>query len=485
MNILNIKKNFSLLLAAGLLVSVTSCNKFLKEESQDEVIPETATDYAELLLGSGYPRTDEPFDFLYLMDDDVEFAMDFQAAGSIAALEQYPRFTWQPSMVDRNGQGEIISVNPGDTPYAKYYTSIMGCNAVLDNIDNSIGTDAQKQKVRAEALAVRAYYYFQLANYYGEPYFKNPEGLAVPLKLTSALEETYRARNTVKEVYAQVINDLNEASELMHNLPIVRGDFHINLPAIHILLSRVYLFMEDWDNTIKEANKVFELGGKIAALPEIPRIPGQEAPASTYLTYDNPEVEWVFGGNTQVVQNPYIPNRSFIATFSDKDARKSYFAPATSSLGVYHLLAKLPTGTSFAQVLRSSEALLNRAEAYARKGEVSSATTDLNLLRANRIAEYTNQSFSSADETLTAIRQERRKEFCYEGFRWLDLRRYGMPAIEHVYQNAIGEAPVTYRLEENDPMYTLPFENSLIQKNPELKQNPSADAGDRVGISND
>lgn len=49
------------------------------------------------------------------------------------------------------------------------------------------------------------------------PYYQNSEtNLAVPLSLSSNIDNSYKpARNTVKEVYAQVIADLEKAAALM------------------------------------------------------------------------------------------------------------------------------------------------------------------------------------------------------------------------------------------------------------------------------
>ncbi|MDR2282958.1 MAG: RagB/SusD family nutrient uptake outer membrane protein [Sphingobacterium sp.] len=455
----------------GVLCFMVSCNDFLKEESQDEVIPKTVVDYKELLLGSGYPDDKpDPSNFTYYMDDDVEFAMDASQLGSSAAKGLLPTFSWQPSFVDRDGNGVEYAIAPASTPYARYYVWIMGCNAILDNIDKAIGIESAKDRVKAEALAVRGYLYFQLANIYGEPYNTNPESLAVPLKLHSGLEENFFKRVKVKEIYSQVLADLNEASRLMEPLDIVRGDFHINQRAIHILLSRIYLHMEDWDNCIKHANAVFEKGGRVAQL-----LPWATN-SNNYLSYDNPEVEWVYGGATQPGQYPYIPNRGLVASFDVKDVRSTYFSKTNPD---WHILSKLPTGASLKQVMRSSEALLNRAEAYAQQKKTEAAAKDLNTLRRNRITDYLDQGFTDATTLIEIIRDERRKEFCYEGFRWFDLRRYGMPAIEHRYLPAAGEDVQTYVLEKNDAMYTVPFANSLLLANPQMQQNPSGIMGER------
>lgn len=464
----NIKLTFWIL---GGLCFFSACNDFLKEESQDEVIPKTIVDYKELLIGSGYPDKDtDPASFLYYMDDDVEFAMDVTQLGSSASKGPLSVYSWQPSFVDRDGNGIEYAVSPSSTPYARYYTWIMGCNAVLDYIDQAIGTQHERDRVKGEALAIRSFLYFNLVNLYGEPYSKNPESLAVPLKLHSGLQDRYFKRAKVKEVYGQILLDLNEASRLMSSMPIVRGDFHINQRAIHILLSRIYLHMEDWDNCVKHADAVFDNGGVIAQL--LPFATGKV----NYLSYENAEVEWVFGGTTQPGYYPYMPDKTFITSFETKDVRRTYFSE--SPVG-YYILSKLPTGAILKQVVRSSEALLNRAEAFAQLKKIDLAVKDLNTLRRSRIEDYTDQSFSDVTLVLNEIRTERRKEFCYEGFRWFDLRRYGMPSIEHRYLNSAGEAVQTYVLEKNDPMYTLPFANSLLLANPEMQQNPSGIMGQR------
>ncbi|PWV56406.1 RagB/SusD family nutrient uptake outer membrane protein [Chitinophaga sp. S165] len=462
---------------AGLL-TLSSCSKFLEEKSQSEVIPKTAIDFRELLIGSGYMDNSEPMNFLYFMDDDVDFFLEYDndpsnVVGTYEAQLNYLWYTWQPKLADRNGVGELIAEDPSATAYAQYYTRIMGCNAVLENIDKSIGTQQEKDRVKGEALAVRAMYYFRLANLYGEPYNHNPQSLCVPLKLTSGIVATPLEQATVADVYELVVHDLQEASSLMDPLPIMRKDYHINQPAIHILLSRVFLYMEKWKESVAEANKVFEQGGKLVDMTSLDEHSG------TWLTYNNPEVEWLFGGNTQPNQSTYVPAVKFLSTFDRKDARFSV-GFSLQNTGV-SLASKLPTGLDLAQTLRSSEALLNRAEASVQLDDLGTALKDLNDLRRKRIEGYVDEVISDKAALLQAVRDERRKEFCYECFRWFDLRRYGMPEISHRYQHDLGESVLQYKLKEGDPMYVLPFPTSVILRNAGLKQSVSGQMPDRVG----
>lgn len=67
------------------------------------------------------------------------------------------------------------------------------------------------------------------------------------------------------------------------------------------------------------------------------------------------------------------------------------------------------------------------------------AITTMNALLEKRYDKGNIPSFSglSGDDLIAKIREERRKELCYEGQRWFDLRRYGMPSIQHKWEGKI------------------------------------------------
>lgn len=468
------------MIAAALALG--GCSKFLEEKSQSDVIPKTVVDFRELLLGSGYPGNTNPAAMVYLMDDDVDLNCEsgvssgYPIVGTDAVKMDYLLYTWQPRQAEEDGLGTRIGDQAGNTAYFDVYEHIKGCNAVLDYIDGAIGTQAEKDRVKAEALAVRAYHYFTLVNLYGDPYNQNPGGPGVPLKMTSSVDAEFPPRNTVAEVYDAIVKDLGEAARLMDPLPIARKDYHINQPAIHILLSRVYLHMDKWEDCVAEANKAFELGATVPDLTNITKGP--------WINYDNAEVEWMTGSTyQQYSQTEYAPSRQFMATFGADDIRGKFgfYRPPNSESSP--LLAKFVDNgvTSISQAVRASEALMNRAEAYVQLNKLGDALKDLNDMRRRRIIGYTDASISDKAALLAEVREERRKEFCYEGFRWFDLRRYGRPSITHRYQHDIAEPILQYTLQEKDPAYTLPFPSGLLLRNPKLTQNPSASMPNRNG----
>lgn len=58
----------------------------------------------------------------------------------------------------------------------------------------------------------------------------------------------------------------------------------------------------------------------------------------------------------------------------------------------------------------------------------------------------------------------------FEGHRWFDLRRYGMPELTHIYFVKTGEKEIL-TLQEEDPRYVLPIPPSALEYNPYLVQN--------------
>ncbi len=493
------------ILIAAVIVTVPlwqSCSDFLEEKSQSEVIPTTTDDFSEFLIGNGYPDRYAPdYSFVSLLDDDMDVDLNAtvevwdQTIGewgayvtknsflsSSSSMTYAAFYQWQPTMSDYDGYGEANSIV--ETSYKSFYQKITGCNAVLDGIDEARGTDESRARVKAEALALRALYYFQLVNIFGDPYNYNPEALGVPLKLDAAISDAGIPRSTVRQAYEEVIvPDLEEACRLTDNIKINFKDYHINQPAMHILLSRVYLFMEKYDKCIEHATKAFSQGAVLSDIQQL--IDNKKLSNADPFSYvSNNEILFLYGpGAVSSGFYPYDPGRYVPALRnlydSENDLRVTLYNFPVNS---YDYIT-IPHGGQLSQMIRTAEAYLNRAEAKALSGDVSGALRDLNDLRRTRIKNYQNASYSG-DELLSQIRDERRKEFCYQGFRWFDLRRYGMPELRHEFLQAEGQPIVYYILRKNDPLYTVPLPTSLSQQNRELQQSSNRSEPNREPVNN-
>jgi len=448
---------------------LSSCSDFLDEQSQDEVIVKTATDYSELLLGSGYPSpTGSLYNVLYLLDDDYMLNENsYSSEGDYqTAIGAFPYITWQSDM----WEDQTADHTTYENPYTQTYERIMGVNAVLDGIDEATGSTEEREQVKAEALGLRGYYYYMLVNIFGEPYSYNKEALGVPLKLTADMETNGRPCATVAEVYQQILSDLQSSASLFAKYEKSRGSFRINLPAVDILLCRAYLQMENWDGVIQAATEA------INNAEGLTNYLNEGTSRKSFSSYDYTEVEWLFG-------NGYRPcsltgmkaSDDLLSCFAGNDTRKKLWFYNGNVFKHRLLSPRTPT-----QAIRISEAYLSRAEAYARKGLTEQALADLNTLRENRYTDYVATETTDAATLLNEILAERRLELCFDEVRWFDLRRLGMPQISHVYKAQKSAAWQTYTLKENDAMYTLPIPNEAITENGNLRQNASADEPERT-----
>ena len=492
---------------ASLSLVLTGCSDFLEPNSKSEFVPKDATSLNELLLGEAYQRNDlTGFNtFLALLDDDIEAAPYQVPMEDFNDNKYLASFSWQPDMFNM-----MEKANAGHTNmYEKYYELILGTNAVLDYLPKVTDTEEMINIVKAQALALRGFYYFNLVNIFGQPYNHNPEALGVTLKLHSGIEESedFLKRKTVGEVYEQILADLHAAEETYKLLPEEqqwKPKFRTSLPMVELMLSRTYLYMENWEKAAEYAKRVME--NKNFKLKDLNNVSSTAAEFMYYPTYDSPETIWAYGSPEDMFgwtcqstnnANPNNNNKKMHAyfqasqdlkdTFNEYDLRlKRYIikAPVENSGYMDMAYGKILVGTQyylpknavnvFGRCLRLSEAYLNYAEAQANIGgdSIKKATDALTTLREKRFdpEDDFEVEITEQEALIEFVKEERRRELCFEGHRWFDLRRWGMPEITHVWHTSSTESHV-YRLTEKDLMYTVPIPDEAMQENSQLLQN--------------
>lgn len=467
-------------LLGGCMLALQSCGDFLEEVSQDEFEPKTTEAFRELLNGEGYNFSSSVNPLTYMMDDDVE-SVSTSSWDDIQRIQQ-ELYTWQPDFYSfQDEEGTYTSSNKD--VYKNLYELIMACNIVNEYIDGSQGTDADKAIVRAEALSLRAFYYLQLVNLYAYPYNDKDHdpstALGVPLVLASGVFDEGEPRSTVKKVYDQIAADIEQACDLFGQDKTNRGVFRISYTAAHLLASRIYLYMENWDKVIEHATYALETAPELADLNNY-TIDNTYNPTNGVISRNFPETIFLGGyraisGSYGLMGTPFNVSSDLFNSYADNDLRiGTYLMEAASYLPYNYMLLKSSSEQEYAW--RTSELYLNRAEAYIelyKDGDQEAgqnAVNDLNTLLSKRYRDYEPLTLKSADELQELYREERRKELCFEGFRWFDLRRYGMPQLEHILIDQSGNS-TRYILKEKDPSYVLPLPDNALEHNSNLIQN--------------
>ncbi|MEP6948137.1 MAG: RagB/SusD family nutrient uptake outer membrane protein [Ginsengibacter sp.] len=297
------------------------------------------------------------------------------------------------------------------------YTAINDVNNVLSAID--VVDAAEKDKVEGESKFIRGASYFELVKKFakswndGDP-SANP---GVPLVLTpthSITEESKVKRNTVAEVYAQVIKDLQDAEA---KLPQSNG-FFATQAAAAAMLARVYLQQGDYANAAKEADNAISTTDATLA-------PGYADAFGVTSDEDIFAIQVTTATGTQGFNEFYSESNrgdiqimgAHLGLYDADDDRLNLFSQPDPD--VYTLKFEEIYGN--VHTIRLAEMYLVRAEANFRIGTSvgDKPVNDINVIR-NRVK---LPSFTAAELTLAIILNERRLELAFEGFALDDLKR--------------------------------------------------------------
>ncbi|WP_114751021.1 RagB/SusD family nutrient uptake outer membrane protein [Pleomorphovibrio marinus] len=328
------------------------------------------------------------------------------------------------------------------------YLTINQTNFFIDNMDDNRGviTDALADQYIAEAKFVRALCYFSMVTYYARPYVEN-QGASpgLPLRLRSEDDDTGNdlARSSVAEVYAQILQDLNEAEAA---LPETHGGSLLNTTRAHrntaiALKTRVYLNMGDYANVIQEAQKIVSPQAPFMAASGVLHTLNRDVVeifrdnfTTTESIFSMPmtELSSATGQNslgfTYNVSEEYYMNPNGIfghPEWRSEDARRVMYR---ESDGVHYLM-KYSRGApflDFVPVIRYAEVLLNYAEALAKTGNdlpLSLALLEEVRHRSDPDYSFPAEAVGTPEQLVETIWLERRMELIGEGFRSYDLLR--------------------------------------------------------------
>lgn len=472
------------------------CGDYLKEYSQDMVVVKLVSDLDEILLGDVYLPSQEITSFsrfsysawLNFLDDDVNTVINRRGSDKwLSTNWLYGYSTWQME-VEKTAEGN--SVGNDDQPCIETYYRINIINIILKELGELKKNNEQEKlaaiRIQGECHYLRAQFYFFLVNLYAPAYQKETANQTpgIPLKLTEYVESGFY-RNSVAEVYDQIVADLKLAVDELTRSPQLHPQHRVSSEAAALLLSRVYLYMQDWTNARLTASGFLKVRKELVNAAVIPIEEAFMEPSNKEVVFSQgtlniPNVLTAAGGDFCVSAGLY-------RLYEEKDYRKNLFFNRnllTDSISLHrkYLMKPHRAPVSDAFTLRVAEAYLNLAEACAMQGD-QEANVWLNNLRRYRIEGYADQNYSG-EELVRQVRDERRKELCFEGHRWFDLRRYAVctqypyrKTIDRIYARYIQDNRYTfdqaelYRLEENDPAYTFRIPASIRDFHNEMPDN--------------
>ena len=154
------------------------------------------------------------------------------------------------------------------------FTGVKNCNAALAGADffeknyAQSGDKAAIDYARGQAYFLRAWYYFELENLYGEDYLVNPSAtdtLGVPIfeGLPSSLAATQQARSSITTVWALIVKDLQQSATLLKGQVWTGNDIgRATEWSAKALLGKAYVFRKDWADAKAVLKDVIDNSGK-------------------------------------------------------------------------------------------------------------------------------------------------------------------------------------------------------------------------------
>ncbi len=432
-------KNFFYLFLIFMVLS--SCGDFLEERSEGKAYVTSCADLEELLVGEGYWNWENQqnvldmknLPFLHLMDDDTEMCLLGNAHSYYEKLQAI--YSWERLPFNEKG-------NPfPDEAWKHFYHTISVANVVLDKLPEFSNESLElRERIEGEALFIRAWNYYYLINLYAKPYSKTTASMdpGVPVKLDPMIEDVFFSRQSVDSVYSLIVSDLEKSVVLLYG-GLEETIYQASEAAVHALLGRIYLYMGEYELALVHLEDPVFTSYALVDL------------SSASLSSSSMEMEVI---HTQMVDGGLVSKLSvdfqvseelYYDMYDPEDQRGKFFFSST-----YYGNRICGKSVPSVGALRVAELFLNRAEAYAMlEGQEEKAVENLRALRSKRYVEGTSLEIVDSFKGLTGkelvdfIRQERRRELCFEGHRWFDLRRYAVspkyPESKMIRHNIYGE----------------------------------------------
>lgn len=319
-----------------------------------------------------------------------------------------------------------------ETIWLFFYRIINNANAIIDNIDNAAGPQSEKNDIKGQALAYRAWAYYKLTVYFQHTYKGNETESGVPLYTTTTTTETIGApRGTLAEDYAQINADIEAAIALLSDDAATHSNkAHISLATAQGIAARIYLVENEW----KKAGDYAAL-----ALSDYPLMNAGDY-TTGFNSADNSE--WMWGSSYSSEQYENLGILDFIS-FMDPNCPGYASVGATRAItkDLYDHIASTDVrkqcwnSSNFLQnkfrsqntqgfqadycYMRSAEMYLILAEAQAQQGLTTDARTTLEFLMQTRDPNYVAPAGNILDE----IYLQRRIELWGEGFAYSDIQR--------------------------------------------------------------
>lgn len=368
--------------------------------------------------------------------------------------------------------------------YLFYYVIIGNANMIIANVDAAEGSEQEKAYIKGQALAYRAWSYFQMVQLFGERYVAGAANDGLGVSIITEPEVIPVPRSTVEEVYTQINTDLTDALALLEGYSRGSDKSQIDEHIVKGFIARVALTQQRYSDAAKyarEAREGFPLMSEAEYLSGFNDYSVGEWMWSSRIVEDQTNYFYSFFAHMSLNYSSSLirgtPRLIFSGLYnqiSDTDVRKKLWDPtgenvedfplpaSTFSRFKYHSrkfqVANESMSIGDVPYMRAAEMYLIEAEALARSGSADDQAADvLYEYVVERDPAYT-RSTNTGNALIEEIMIQRRSELWGEGFRFYDLKRTASPL-----NRSGGNHNATLAVKMSEPTGTLNWQWLLPQ----------------------
>ncbi|WP_280122557.1 RagB/SusD family nutrient uptake outer membrane protein [Duncaniella muricolitica] len=405
--------------------------------------------------------------------------------------------------LDESAHASVLpQINSGDSYYKNCY-SVIGriANPILSLVDAAEGSEEHKNRLRAEAYAMRAYFHYFAAQKYARVY--NPSTASTELCVSYVTEDmdiqTPTQQQTQKDVYDHIISDLDNAIALdaLPEVAVNRMRFCAAMP--YAVKAQVLMTIGDINGAEAAAKEALKHGDVINDY-------------GTYivddLSYDGYPIKLFVPGSPMNMEENYFASASqvvfklitpFCESMQEDGSyiKDCFISSVTRSRGKYdkedlendrlqilqynevnygvpYNVAMDMTSNHNQIGIKTSHMYLILAECAIERDRIDEAMGYLDKIRKNRIApEYYHDLKGTVSTKADAIRWLKMAchgEYCYSIWNFITRKRWSKhdDYKETFTRTLCGN---TYVLTPESDMWVFPFPISIIAQNHNLKHN--------------
>lgn len=453
--------------------TLNSCTKLLEDVNPDSLVinEQTLSDINNLerLMLNTYQVMPVGGDIYIqsMMTDEVKIASSNNGSGV---------FLWGRTFTSQDGNVQSL--------WNSAYRTIFTSNKILDNIDNVTNNGVNglsKNQIKAEALGMRAFGHFLILKDFSPKY--SPNALGCAYVKSAKIENLYDipARLDMQTSYQNVLKDLDDAIALN---PTNTHNKRISLGALKALKALVYLEIGDYVKCIDFSTQA--LAGKAlkTTAADIANLWIDPIASSGLNTASVDGSEVIFqqiniagsvstnmGGSYRSPSLGFFWNvgNTLLSKYNTSDYRYgAYYKTSSGNMIHYKYYGPSATpGVANIKIIRTAEMYLVRAEAKAKSGDLAGAFSDYSVVRTARNAGV-SIAFTSVQDAIDKILDEKARECALEGKRLIDLKRNDKIVVR-LASDATTAYPNTSFPNVNKMTLPIPYAETFA--NPNMVQN--------------